>query len=273
VKLKKQRGAALNEADKKTSNQFSAYKKFAAWYRKVAQRHGKVLAQLKSIEREQVESQMLQYWALMAEDKGKHYLVLVPKDKAQECNNYLKRAKGDGQGVKLYWFESFTYRSLQKLCFGNLENGSNAFYEGLSNDREMRKYIELDQRGYPKLISGEHEFKGDVDRVKCESVERFASRYPNADLGLYRPQVTEEQVRVAVSNALRLSDERVHFDHDYDLSDSTKLYCTEFVEHVYSLAGVSISQGRRTHITFPSLSGDHILPSDLTEGGNLKPIY
>lgn len=122
-------------------------------------------------------------------------------------------------------------------------------------------------------VPDEHEFKGDFDRVKCEPVERFASRYPNADLGLYRPQVTEEQVRVAVNNALRLSDERVHFDHDYDLTDTTKLYCTELVEYVYSLAGVSLSEGRRTNITFIGMSGPHIMPSDLTQSKLLKPIF
>lgn len=122
-------------------------------------------------------------------------------------------------------------------------------------------------------VPDEHEFKGDFDRVKCEPIRRFTDRYPNADLGLYRPQVAEDKVRVAVSNALRLSDERVHFDHDYDLTDTTKLYCTELVEYVYSLAGVSLSEGRRTNITFIGMSGPHIMPSDLTQSKLLKPIF
>ncbi len=119
----------------------------------------------------------------------------------------------------------------------------------------------------------EPEFEGDIDRVKCEPIELYTGRYPKANYGHYRPKATAEQVRVAVKHALRLSAEKRPFDHDYDIEDSTKLYCTEFVEYVYSLAGLSLSQGRRTRITFPSLSGDHILPSDLTESSNLKPIY
>ena len=122
-------------------------------------------------------------------------------------------------------------------------------------------------------VPHEPDFEGDIDRVKCEPIELFTSRYPQANYGHYRTTATNKQRKTAIHHALRLSAERRPFDHDYNLEDTNKLYCTEFVEYVYSLAGVSISRGRRTHITFPSLSGEHILPSDLTEGGNLKPIY
>ena len=134
--------------------------------------------------------------------------------------------------------------------------------------------VRIDDKWYVvHAVPHEPDFEGDIDRVKCEPIELFTSRYPQANYRHYRTTATNKQRKIAIHHALRLSAERRPFDHDYDLSDSTKLYCTEFVEYVYSLAGVSISQGRRTHITFPSLSGDHILPSDLTEGGNLKPIY
>ena len=121
-------------------------------------------------------------------------------------------------------------------------------------------------------VPHEHDFKGDFDRVKCDPVEHFLGYYSDAEFGLYRPQVSPEQARIAVSNALRLSEARVHFDHDYDLSDTTKLYCTELVEYVYGLAGVSLSEGRRTDISFVGMSGPHIMPSDLTESSKLKLI-
>ena len=122
-------------------------------------------------------------------------------------------------------------------------------------------------------VPHEHEFKGDYDRVKCEHLERFINHYPNAELGLYRPQVTQEQARIAVENALRLSDKGVHFDHDYDLNDTTQLYCTELVEYVYAIAGVALSEGRRTDISFLGMSGPRIMPSDLTQSTLLKPIF
>ena len=122
-------------------------------------------------------------------------------------------------------------------------------------------------------VPHEHDFDGDFDRVKMEPVENFLGRYPSGDFGHYRPRVSEEQLNIATKNALRLSQMKVRFDHDYDLTDTTRLYCTEFVEYVYGLAGVSLSEGRRTEITFPTLSGAHIMPSDLTKSSLLEPIY
>lgn len=122
-------------------------------------------------------------------------------------------------------------------------------------------------------VPHEHDFEGDFDRVKCDPVKHFVGYYSNAEVGLYRPLVSPEQVQIAVSNALRLSDKRVHFDHDYDLADTTKLYCTELVEYVYGLAGVSMSEGRRTDISFIGSSEPQIMPSDLTQSTKLKPIF
>lgn len=122
-------------------------------------------------------------------------------------------------------------------------------------------------------VPHEPDFEGDFDRVKIESVDSFLGRYPNATIGHYRTTLASEQVAIAVLNATRLCNESIPFDHDYDLSDTTHLYCTEFVEYVYSLAGISLSEGRRTELSFPALSGSYIMPSDLTESSYLKPIY
>lgn len=164
TKLKKERGSLINAADKRNSNKFKAYKSFADFYRKVSQKHGRVLAKLKGIEKERAESQLLQYWALMLEVDNQHRLVLIPKDKAQECKSRLIKTDEKNQGTKLYWFESFTFRSLQKLCFGNLENGSNTFYPGIKKELQ-KKYSTTDRNGYPQFITGEFEFKGDEQKI------------------------------------------------------------------------------------------------------------
>lgn len=122
-------------------------------------------------------------------------------------------------------------------------------------------------------VPHEHDFKGDIDRVKIESVEQFLGRYPDASFGHYRVKIGKDSIAIAVRNALRLSALRIPFDHDYDLSDTTALYCTEFVEYIYSLAGIEISEGRRTEVSFPSLSGHYIMPSDITESDYVEPIY
>lgn len=121
-------------------------------------------------------------------------------------------------------------------------------------------------------VPHEPDFKGDFDRVKCESVAEFLGRYPDAEFGLYRPQIDSSHRKMAARHALRQSQKRVPFDHGYDLADTTRLYCTELIEYCYGLQGLSLSEGRRTEVTFPSLSGSYIFPSDLTQSSHLHRI-
>lgn len=181
--LKKERGALINAADRSTKNVFKTYKAFAELYRDVSKKHGKKLAQLKGIEKEKTESQLLQYWALILEDNNRHKLVLIHRDKAKECKERLTKSYDKSNNVKLYWFESFTFRSLQKLCFGNLENGSNTFYPELRRDRELfRKYHTTDRNGRAQFISGEHEFKGDEQKKIQFYKDVLASDYAKKQL-------------------------------------------------------------------------------------------
>ena len=122
-------------------------------------------------------------------------------------------------------------------------------------------------------VPDEPDFEGDFDRVKCEPIERFYDEFRAGNGAVYRPNVSNETIAVAVRNALRLSAEQRPFDHDYDLGDTTALYCTELVEYVFGLGGVSMSEGRQTHVNFPSMTGDYIMPSDLTKNNKLNPIY
>ena len=121
-------------------------------------------------------------------------------------------------------------------------------------------------------VPHEHDFEGDYDRVKRERVDDFLGRYTDANVALYRPCVSDAQRSVAVATALRLAKRGVAFDHDYNLEDTTKLYCTELVEYAYLTAGISLSEGRRTEVILPIVSGLHIMPSDLTESTLLEHI-
>lgn len=122
-------------------------------------------------------------------------------------------------------------------------------------------------------VPDEREFEGDFDRVKCEPVELFFDQMRAGNGAVYRVNVAPEQIDVAVAHARRLSAERRKFDHDYDLSDTTEMYCTELVEFVFAQSGESISEGRLTHVNFPSMTGDYIMPSDLTKNSKLNQIY
>jgi hypothetical protein len=122
IAIKKERGKLINGADKTTKEKFKTYKEFANFYRYISQKHGGILSKLKGIEKEKVESQMLKYWSLIFEENGGHKLVLIPKEKAIDLKKLItKQGESQNSPTKLFWFESLTFRSLRKLCFGNLD--------------------------------------------------------------------------------------------------------------------------------------------------------
>lgn len=179
--LKKSRGALLNAGDKKQKDKFKSYKTFANFYGDVAKRHGKLLAQLKGIEKERAESQLLNYWALILEQDGTHKLILVPKEEANEFRKQLKPSTENNLDNKIFWFESLTFRSLRKLCFGNLENGtqSNTFHPAIKKE-------------IPDAPNGEFCFKGD-EQQKIEFYQKvLKTKYAKQVLDL--PQAVNTQI-------------------------------------------------------------------------------
>ena len=121
-------------------------------------------------------------------------------------------------------------------------------------------------------VPHEHDFEGDFDRVKCEDARNFIGRYTECVVGIYRPQISDSLKSIAATHALRLSEKQTPFDHDYNLEDTTALYCTELVEYVYGLVGISISEGRRTDVYLPGMTGQYIMPSDMTRCSILEEI-
>ena len=99
-------------------------------------------------------------------------------------------------------------------------------------------------------VPGEHNDDLDFDRVKIDAIEIFFSQN-HASAG-------------AVN---------VKFDHNYDLNDTCSLYCTEFIQLLYSNIGIDISESRRTTAFIPGLQGDYIMPSDIYTNKKLKLIY
>jgi hypothetical protein len=93
------------------------------------------------------------------------------------------------------------------------------------------------------------------------SAKRAAEAWPSAATG----------VRVARA-ALELARARVPFDHGYDLGDTTRMYCTELVWHLFRREGVDLSGGRRTTLRMPALGGTFIMPSDIEKDPNLTLI-
>jgi hypothetical protein len=77
----------------------------------------------------------------------------------------------------------------------------------------------------------------------------------------------------AAKNAIRLFHSYILFDHDYNLQDSSKMYCTELLDYVFKQESIDLTQGRRTQINVPGLSGTYILPHDILQNKQLNLIY
>ncbi len=190
--LKKERGNLINAACKNTTNKFTAYKKVAEFYRKVAQKHGRFYAQLKAMEKEKNESQMINYWALILQHENKHKLVLIPREQSSDFKIRLTESEDKTSKIKLFWFESFSFRSLQKLCFSNIESGANKFYSDLEKESELKKKYSFDGR----FITGEFQLQGDEQRKIEFYKDILRSRVASKMLSISREELKDEVLDV-----------------------------------------------------------------------------
>ena len=100
---------------------FTEYVNFCEFYKSVAQRRGKLIAQIKGIEKERDEAKQTSYWSLIYVTKDAHkQLWLISKDKIQNAKKFIDQLAKQNQKLGnsyLCCFESLTKRALHKLCF------------------------------------------------------------------------------------------------------------------------------------------------------------
>lgn len=116
-------------------------------------------------------------------------------------------------------------------------------------------------------VPAEREFDGDFDRVKFEALEKFLS-VDRAATGCFvhvGDALDPDRLAALCDEARKAFRDSVRFDHDYDLADSSALYCTEFVWRLYRHQGVDLSEGRRRGVNLPGLHGDVLLPEHLLQ--------
>ena len=126
----------------------------------------------------------------------------------------------------------------------------------------------LDDDGTWKVahsVPAEREFSGDFDRVKFEPLEAFLSPRLAARGCLVHSDSATDPVRLQAlcDEARQAFRDSVRFDHDYDLADSSKVYCTEFVWLLYRHYGLDLSEGRRRSVNLMNIRGDILLPEHI----------
>lgn len=122
-------------------------------------------------------------------------------------------------------------------------------------------------------VPGEPDFKGDADRIKMEPVERFFDAEKASRGAVMHVQADSTLACGAARSALGLFRKHLLFDHDYDLNDTTEMYCTELIDYVYRKEGIDLSEGRTTSVNIPGMSGDYLMPNDIAQSGRLCLIY
>ena len=122
-------------------------------------------------------------------------------------------------------------------------------------------------------VPGEPDYEGDFDRVKLDALETFFSKHHASRGAVVRLELNAEQKATLSHLAITKANKKIEFDHNYNLTDTTKLYCTEFLQLVYSNIGINLNEGRKTTAFIPGMQGDYIMPSDIYKNKNLKKIY
>ena len=122
-------------------------------------------------------------------------------------------------------------------------------------------------------VPGERDYEGDEDRVKMEPIEAFFARGRASSGAVMRVEASSDVAGRAARHALSLFRAGVLFDHEYDLTDTVKMYCTELIDYVYKSEGIDLSEGRLSRINIPVLSGDYLLPNDIAQSDKLSLIY
>ncbi len=135
--------------------------------------------------------------------------------------------------------------------------------------------IVVDSAGVKMVVHAvpdEPDYDGDPDRVKMDPPELFFSPVYAQTGEVCRPTDTVA-ARKAASAALEVYRRHTLFDHGYDDSDTTRMYCTELVVHAFRKAGVELVGNERHHVDIPILEMDCYFPSDILQSNFLQSKY
>ena len=108
------------------------------------------------------------------------------------------------------------------------------------------------------------------DILKCEAIEIYYQKDRAVKGARAQVNCSDDMAQQAVQLALKKVKERTEFDHHYDLKDTTELYCTELVWHVYKSVGIDLAENRRHEMIVPGTSNQFLFPSDIWNSRFLK---
>lgn len=122
-------------------------------------------------------------------------------------------------------------------------------------------------------VPGEPDYQGDPDRVKMESIRDFFSPERASAGAVVRLKCDSVDLRPTLQSARELYLRRTLFDHNYDLEDTTKMYCTEFIAFVFKKSGLDLVPAVIKKVPIPGRDERCILPSDIYNRKDVELIY
>lgn len=113
-------------------------------------------------------------------------------------------------------------------------------------------------------VPGEPDNKEDFDRVKMEDLDVFYARKHAMRGCLAHTGVSDKMLLGSIcQQAKNAARDSVRFDNDYNLNDSSAVYCTEFIWRLYRDCGIDLTEGKRRHVNMLHIKGDVILPEHI----------
>ena len=119
----------------------------------------------------------------------------------------------------------------------------------------------------PRELDGPDDF----ERVKMESLDAFLA--PDlAIIGTFAHTPVKRPDRM-VTRALEYVRDSVPFDNNFDLSDTTALYCTEMVWRLFLMEGIDLSEGRRSYRSVSVFKDGCITANDILQYPGLEKYF
>ena len=111
-------------------------------------------------------------------------------------------------------------------------------------------------------VPGENE-KDEPEYLKCEPIEGFYNRFRAKLGGSARVSCSDSIANIVAEQALQIVNRKVVFDNNYDINDTTKLYCTELVRLVYLAQDIDLCEDRWHRIPIINTKAHVIFPEDI----------
>lgn len=118
-------------------------------------------------------------------------------------------------------------------------------------------------------VPDEPDYHGDVDRVKLELLDNFFGNGKAICGAVMRVHTDSATAYRAALHALDICKRNTLFDHRYDISDTTQMYCTELVYFVYKTEGITLADIENAAV-IPIINKKCLLPGDLLESNHLS---